>query len=104
MTGGSLLVAGFLTAEGTYAREWAVACPVCGSDYSHIREAGTLLGVDPHEGQVYAGTHVVGVTSERRSALCVTFDGECGHAWAVCIQQHKGINGISVQAVPAARA
>jgi len=25
------------------------------------------------------------------------FDGECGHAWEVCVQQHKGINFVEVR-------
>ena len=94
------LVAGFLTADGCYSGEWAVACPTCGVDYSHVREAGTLLGED--EGHVYPGTEAIGTTGDRRSALRIVFDGECGHAWALQIQQHKGVNLVEVQTIPAA--
>ena len=93
------LIAGCFTIDGAYAGEWAVACPVCGADYSHVREAGTLLGGD--EGGVYRGTHVLGVTPSRRSALVVVFDGECGHSWELRIQQHKGVNLVEVRRVPA---
>jgi hypothetical protein len=92
-------VAGCFTDAGCYAEEWAVACPTCAGDYSHIREAGTLLGGD--EGGVYRGTHVLGVTPSRRSALSIVFDGECGHSWELRIQQHKGVNLVQVQAMPA---
>jgi hypothetical protein len=93
------LVADFLTQDGGYPDEWAIACPTCASDYSHIREAGTLLGGD--EGHVYPGTAVLGVTPDRRSALTIVFDGECGHAWELRIQQHKGVNLVTVQPVAA---
>jgi hypothetical protein len=94
------LVAGCFTQDGSYAGEWAIACPSCGSDYSHIREAGTLLGGD--EGRVYPGKHVLGRTEERRSAISIVFDGECGHAWELRIQQHRGINLVEVHAATAA--
>jgi hypothetical protein len=91
---------GWLTQEGIYTGEWAVACPTCGFDYSHVREAGTLLGAD--EGHVYPGTHVLGRTDERRSAVTIVFDGECGHSWELRIQQHKGINLVDIHpATPA---
>jgi hypothetical protein len=89
------VVAGFLT-DRVYAGEWAIACPACGFEYSHVREAGTLLGGD--EGGVYPGTRAIGLAPdhERRSAVAIVFDGECGHAWALRIQQHKGINFVTV--------
>jgi hypothetical protein len=90
------LVAGWLTQDGSYADAWTVACPTCGFDYSHIREAGTLLGDD--EARIYPGTHALGVVpKERRSALSILFDGECGHSWEVRIQQHKGVNLVEVR-------
>lgn len=92
------LVAGFLTKDGIYAGEWAVACPTCGVDYSHVRKAGTLLG--DGEGHVYPGTETIGETPDRRSAVAIVFDGECGHAWELRIQQHKGINLVQVQVLP----
>lgn len=95
------LVAGFLKFDDPYAGEWAVACPTCGAGESHIAEAGTLLGRDPHESGVYTGTSVLGMTSSRRSAISVVFDGECGHRWEVKIQQHKGVNLVTVQVLTA---
>jgi hypothetical protein len=77
-----------------------VVCPECGGTYSHIREVFTRMGVSPGEAVVYPGTGVRGrVIGERRSALVVVLDGECGHAWELRLQQHKGINELVV--VPA---
>jgi adenine-specific DNA methylase len=95
------LVAGCFTSEGSYAGEWMIACPACGADYSHVREAGTLRGRDEYEARVYLGTHVLGVTSAQRSALVVVIDGECGHSWELRIQQHKGVNLVEVRRVAA---
>jgi hypothetical protein len=78
-----------------------VACPQCGYEYSHIREAGTYLGSDQHEAGIYRGTSVLGVTGERRSAIVILFEGECGHKWEWRIQQHKGINVLLVAQRPA---
>lgn len=77
----------------------ALTCPICGFYYSHIRDVFTRLGQDPHEATVYPGTRPIGlVPDERRSALIVCLDGECGHQWELQIQQHKGIN--LLQSVP----
>jgi hypothetical protein len=54
------------------------------------------------EGTIYPGTHVPGRTADRRSAVALVFDGECGHAWELRIQQHKGVNLVDVQAIPPA--
>jgi hypothetical protein len=59
-----------------------------------LLRALTLRGRDGCH--VYPGTRVLGVTAERRSALTIVFDGECGHAWELRIQQHKGINLVTV--------
>lgn len=79
-----------------------VLCPVCGSDYSHIREVFTRFGTDPYEsGHAYSGTIAKGVDPRwRRDALVVVFDGECGHAWEFIIQQHKGNNIVERHQVP----
>ena len=78
----------------------SILCPVCGSDYNHIRCAYTRLGSDPVEAGVYDGTQARGKTMERRSALVVVFDGECNHSWEWEIQQHKGNNWLTVSQVP----
>lgn len=73
-------------------------CPKCGCEYSHVRDVYTRLGADPNEAEVYRGTVVKEVQSaERRSAVSIMIKGECGHEWAVIIQQHKGINTIAVE-------
>lgn len=87
------------TNADSWADEWSVACPTCGHDYSHIREAGTILGSDEYEARIYPNTRVVGTTPERRSALVIVFDGECGHSWEFRIQQHKGVNLVYVRPV-----
>jgi hypothetical protein len=75
-------------------------CPECRGEYSHIRMVCTRVGTDAHEAVVYKGTQADGtVADERRSALAVILDGECGHAWELRIQQHKGVNWL--QSVPA---
>lgn len=80
------------------AADMALVCPVCGYDYSHVRSAYTALGNDPAEGGVpYTGTEARGVTPFRRDCLVITIDGECGHAWEIRIQQHKGINYVSTR-------
>jgi hypothetical protein len=78
-----------------YLDEANIRCPACDFDYSHIREVFTRCGNDPHEGGgAYPGTVARGDVDlhERRDALVVVFDGECGHQWEFIIQQHKGVN------------
>jgi hypothetical protein len=43
---------------------------------------------------------VKGVGKERRSALVIAVDGECGHHWNVIIQQHKGVNFLEIEILP----
>lgn len=79
---------------------WALVCPVCEYEYSHVRSAYTALGHDPHEGGVaYPGTEARGVTPYRRDCLVITVDGECEHAWAIHIQQHKGVSYVWTELV-----
>ena len=75
---------------------FAVICPKCGGDYSHIQEVFTRLGHDPVEGGVaYPGTIAKGVCESRRDCLVIKFDGECGHLFEWQIQQHKGNNYVT---------
>jgi hypothetical protein len=78
-----------------------VTCPTCGFDYSHIREVFTRPGCDPEEGaSAYPGTQRIRPASSwRRPELVIVFDGECGHAWEMQIQQHKGQNLMGVEAI-----
>jgi adenine-specific DNA methylase len=85
-------------ADDVYGGEWNVCCPVCGFGYSHIKEVYTLRGSDEHEaGEAYRGTEIGGTTAERRNALAIVFEGECGHEWRLVIQQHKGVNLVKTQ-------
>jgi hypothetical protein len=84
----------------TATPEWAICCPECGQENSHIREAYSLIGRDPGEaGPPYQGTVAKGPTGERRNALAIVFDGECGHAWRLIFQQHKGTDYVYVEPV-----
>ncbi len=77
-----------------------ICCPVCGCDSSHIQEVFTSFGVDPSEGGTpYPGTVAKGTVQERRDALVIKFDGECGHKFDIVIQQCKGGNFVSATPV-----
>lgn len=77
-------------------RETTLTCPICDWEYTHCEGAGTLLGNDPGEAEVYAGTELIGkVEDERRSALVIFFHCEVGHRWKVVYQQHKGITTVT---------
>lgn len=95
------LVAGCLTNNGAWSGEWAIACPTCAFDYSHIAGVFTRCGSDRDEAesQAYHGAPPLDCTSARRSALVIVFDGECGHIWEMEIQQHKGNNLVRSKAL-----
>jgi len=79
--------------------ETRLLCPVCKFDYSHLREAFTRFGTDELEGgHAYPGTLGKGTAPEyRRDGLVIVFDGECGHAWQLIVQHHKGNNFVHVR-------
>jgi len=79
------------------ARGTTVECPVCGFQYSHIREVYTRMGGDEYEAKVYQGTEVKEQGAERRSALVIVVDGECEHAWKLIIKQLKGVNVVDFE-------
>lgn len=78
--------------------ELNIRCPNCGSDYTHVRHAGTLVGSDDNEATpAYSGTAPSGATGSRRSALEIVFTCEgCPKLFALVIQQHKGNNLIQI--------
>lgn len=79
-------------------------CPGCGSDYTHVRQAGTLLGSDEYEAVVYPGTEKVGATGDRRSSVAVTFDCEmCPCLFSLVVTQHKGWSRVEVRVLPEVR-
>jgi len=84
-------------------RSVTVTCPECGSDYSHVADVFTRLGSDPYEARAYRGTKVLGAVDERRSCLVIVFEGECGHTFELRIQQHKGNNFVTAEAVGSRR-
>lgn len=74
-----------------------VVCPNCGSAFTHIKRAGTLMGGD--EGHRYPGTEVVGTTAGRRSAVAIYFWCEgCPGGFALAVEQHKGMNEVVMTA------
>lgn len=77
-----------------------VRCPNCGSDYTHVRHVGTLVGTDSHEATTaYEGTVPTGTTSTAERRLGVVFDCENGpQVFALVIQQHKGNDVIEIYA------
>jgi hypothetical protein len=90
----------FLTYGDLYDGEWALVCPACRFGYAHLREVGALRGSDEFEGTPPDGVRVVGrAVGERRAAVELVYDGECGHAWAIRFQQHKGIELVQVRLV-----
>ena len=57
-----------------------IKCPICNFDYSHIQEIKIL---NSDEYKAWPG---------RGSCIVIPFEGECGHAWNICIGFHKGQN------------
>lgn len=76
--------------------EWdarfSLACPVCGGDNNHIKLVSTERSANADEAHMYPGTSIEIIEGKawRRSAARIDIDGECGHSWALLIQQHKG--------------
>lgn len=64
-----------------------MVCPVCLEEYSHGKE-GYTLSSDQYK--AWAG---------RGSCTIFPFEGECGHAWNVCIGYHKGQNYLFIDIV-----
>jgi hypothetical protein len=83
--------------------EGSMLCPTCGYNYNQIIRVSTRLGSDENEACVYPGTEALGCTGHRRSALVISFEGECEHEWNLVIQQHKGQNFVSVEYDPNAK-
>lgn len=72
-------------------------CPVCAYSYQHHEEVREFIRIGGEDGLSAVG--VPGIAgwvpnennpSSRRGAVVVTFEGECGHVWALEIVQHKG--------------
>ena len=92
----------FGEADCSIDRYATLCCPVCRFEYSHIREVFTEQSEGADEagepGEGYRGTQGrPGPPGWRRRSLVVVFDGECGHAWRLVIQQHKGVNYARVE-------
>jgi hypothetical protein len=81
--------------ETAYDDGHLLICPLCNPGdgiNNHVRSVATEFAPDADEAQIYRGTVLCCVrqSSERRSALRIDFDGECGHRWTLIFQQHKG--------------
>jgi hypothetical protein len=79
----------------------ALCCPVCDGGYNHIKRVGTELDPTGDETEIYPGTSLVFErrSGERRSALRIEIEGECGHSWKLILQQHKGIISITLESI-----
>lgn len=75
-----------------------IRCPNCGSDYTHIEQAGTITGSDGYEAiEAYHGTISIDRTGNRRSGIKIVFSCEsCPILFALVVQQHKGINYLEI--------
>ena len=73
--------------------------PFCDAAYHHVFRVGTELDPDEGELSIYEGTSLVfeRESGERRSALRIDFEGECGHNWTLLFQQHKGFIYVSTR-------
>jgi hypothetical protein len=74
----------------------SLRCPVCGAGWLHAQSAHARLGGD-EGGDGYRGVEARGRTDERRDALCIGVEGECGHNFNIIFQQHKGNEFIRVE-------
>lgn len=74
-----------------------IICPECGSDYSHMLDAGFFAGTDEREGGIPVGAKMLGHTQHRRHAVGIKFHCECcSNFFWLSIQQHKGQNFVEV--------
>jgi len=78
---------------GSHDGQW-LRCPVCGELWGHVRRVATEIdptGDENGEGR-YPGTAltVEHPSGYRRPAGRIDIEGECGHDWALLVQQHKG--------------
>lgn len=80
----------------------ALSCVVCGHEWTHVRTAYTSFGTDESEGgRPYDGTVARGVRNRwRRDALVIEISAECGHEFALILQQHKGSTFLRVKRLP----
>jgi hypothetical protein len=78
---------------------WAnLVCPVCGGEHMHVVSVSARTGVDPYEsGKGYWGVTTRGKTNDRRDALCIGVEGECGHDFNIIFQQNKGVELILIE-------
>jgi len=73
-----------------------LSCPVCGSAWLHVKSAYARTGGD-EGGAGYRGVKTRGQSGERRDALCIGVEGECGHDFNIVLQQHKGNEFLRVE-------
>jgi len=73
-----------------------LACPVCGFFCTHVISAHVRTGSD-EGGKGCRGVERRGESGDRRDALCVGVEGECGHKFNIVFQQHKGVELIQIE-------
>jgi hypothetical protein len=75
-----------------------LSCPICGMNDAHVVSAYGRTGVDKAEsGKGYLGVETRGRTNDRRDALSIGVEGECGHNFNIVFQQHKGTEFLYVE-------
>lgn len=70
----------------TYLDQGLITCPVCGFDYTHVKECKEIYS---DGGTAWSGG--------RGSATYVYMYGECGHEWRVRFGNHKGQTYLAVE-------
>jgi hypothetical protein len=73
--------------------QW-LKCPICRGFYGHVRRVATEIdprGDENGDGRYNGTTETIEFQNGyRRPAVRIDIEGECGHEWALLIQQHKG--------------
>jgi len=96
----------FVSEGFSYGDKIVIQCPFCDLDYHKIIRVGTELDNEyGDEAEIYKGTSLVieRNTGERRSALRIDLQGECGHSWSLILQQHKGVIAIFARELKTSR-
>ncbi len=57
-----------------------VHCPICDYDYTRPTATALIPGKDNYKAAPFT----------RGDVVTVSFEGECGHHWDICIAFHKG--------------
>lgn len=81
--------------------EPAIACPVCGDSWVHLRDVTSQMNhtrVHCH-GDDCDVTRTTAGSPDRGSSVMIRFAGECGHQFAYTMKFHKGITYLTLHDV-----